>query len=446
MKMIKSLFAVLVFAFVAVSCQNESVIENTEALNSDSQLTTILKSMSVNDTEADNVIDSTSCFKVKLPVETVVNGMQITVATAMDYVDVAAIFNGSPNDVDTVSLVFPLTVESRDYLEIMVNSQQEFDEMVNNCASIDYTGSDCVSLAFPVTIYSYNSGFQMQDTYVLHNNKELYTVLQNLGPNGYYSIGYPVSLNVNGGAGITVNNNNELLGAINSALEGCEQGGCTNPGVLVDELSIYITFSNGIAQDLKGNGVSVPEDIAFTADREGNQNCAIVFNGTQFLHIPKTTNNAIVQGQAFSVSLWFRMQNTNNSDLEKLFAKGDVNGEGFQLSVKDLNAPMFAAGSTVELFDTAWKADAALPVDTSNWHHLVVTVDTANNIRLYRDGELRNSQASSNATIGNEAMDYYIGSNFKGYLDDLRVYKKALSPAEVQVLFELEGDCNTCLE
>jgi len=446
--MIKSLFAVLVFALVAVSCQNDAVSENTEALNSDSQLTAVLKSMSVNDTKADDVIDSTSCFKVKLPVEAVVNGMQMTIANETDYDDVAAILNGSNQDEDTVSLVFPIVVESSDYQLITVSSRQEFDALKNDCTATvtEYIGDDCVSLMFPVTMYNYNSGFQIQNTYVLQSNRELHTVLQNLGPNGYYSVGYPVSLNVIAGAGVTVNTNNELSGAINNALAGCEQGGCTNPGVLVDDLSIYMTFSNGTAQDLKGNNVIVPEDVTFTSDREGNQNCAVVFNGTQFLQIPKTSNNSIIQGQAFSISLWFRMQNTNNSNLEKLFAKGNADGEGFYLSVKDLNAPLFASGGSVELFDTAWKADAALPVDTGNWHHLVVTVDTANNIKLYRDGELRSSLSSSGAAIGAEAMDYYIGSNFKGYLDDLRVYKKMLSLTEVQTLFELEGDCNTCLE
>jgi hypothetical protein len=445
--MIKSTFIVLVLALLAISCQNESVSENTEALDSNSNLTTVLKSMSANETAADDVIDSTSCYKVKLPVEVVVNGTKMTIVATSQYDDVTAIFDENTDDEDTISFTFPITIEDQDYQEIAVSSQDEFDAMIQSCVgTADYIGDDCVSLVFPVTVYSYNSGFQIQNTYVLNNNKELHIMLNDLGPNVYYSIGYPVSLNVNDGAGVTVNNNNELQQAISNALQGCEQGGCTNPGILVDGLSLYMTFSNGIAQDLKGNTVIVPENIAFTADREGNQNCAIAFNGTQFLQMPESMENSIEQGESYSVSLWFRMQNTSNSDIEKLFSKGNVSGVGFQLCVKELNAPVFTAGNIADLVDTAWKTDAALPVDTSNWHHLVVTVDGDKNIRLYRDGELRNSQMNSDIHIGNEAMDYYIGSNFTGFLDDLRVYKRTLSPAEVQTLFELEGDCNTCLE
>jgi hypothetical protein len=445
--MIKSAFIVLVSALLAISCQNESVSENTEALSSDSHLTTVLKSMSANETAADDMIDSTDCYKVKLPVEVAVNGVSMTIVATSQYDDVTAIFNENADDEDTISFKFPITIEDKDYQEIAVSSQDEFDAMIQSCVgTADYIGDDCVSLVFPVTVYSYNSGFQIQNTYVLNNNKELHIMLNDLGPNVYYSIGYPVSLNVNDGAGVTVNNNNELLQAINNALQGCEQGGCTNPGVLVEGLSIYMTFSNGIAQDLKGNTVIVPDNIAFTADREGNQNCAIAFNGAQFLQIPESMENSIEQGESYSVSLWFRMQNTSNSDIEKLFAKGNMSGVGFQLCIKELNAPVFAAENIADLVDTAWKTDAALPVDTNNWHHLVVTVDGDKNIKLYRDGELRNSQMNSDIHIGNEAMDYYIGSNFTGFLDDLRVYKRTLSPAEVQTLFELEGDCNTCLE
>lgn len=445
--MIKRLFAVSVLVLVAVCCQSESMSENTEALSSDSYLTNVLKSMSANDTDDDDVVDSTSCFKIKLPFQVVVNGQQMKIVLQSQYADVAAILNVSQDDEDSVSLIFPVTVEDRYYNETVVNNQSEFDTMTASCIeTADVIGDDCVSLVFPVNIYSYNSGFQIQNTYVLNTNKELHIMLQNLGPNGYYSVKYPVSLNVTEGAAVTVDDNNELQQGINSALQGCEQGGCTNPGILVDQLSLYMTFSNGLAQDIKGGAVIVPDNITFVADREGNQNCAIAFNGTQFLRVQANADNAIVQSQSYSVSLWFRMQNTNNGDVERLFSKGNVEGEGFSLTIKELNAPVFEAGSIGDFVDMNWKTDAALPVDTSNWHHLVVTVDANNDIRFYRDGELRSSQDASLANISSEAMDYYIGRGFKGFLDDLRVYKKALSPEEVQVLFELEGDCNTCLE
>ena len=97
--------------------------------------------------------------------------------------------------------------------------------------------------------------------------------------------------------------------------------------------------------------------------------------------------------------------------------------------------------------DDDWNMDTSLHNDTDNWHHLVVTLDDEDGmLKLYRDGQLRNSIDFTGVSIGTEPMDYFLGQWFKGYLDDLRVYNRSLSGAEVQILYNLEGDCHTCLE
>lgn len=433
-------------ASVVIACQHDTMDEDTVALDSNSPMTVMLRSMSINETTADDIIDSVSCYRVKLPANAIVNSFVMNIETEADYANVKAAFDESNTDADTIELLFPVTMIGEDYAEVVVNNQQELDALKQHCNTAqNYIGDNCVSVVFPVTMYSYNSGFQKQETFVLNDNKEMYTMLKDLGPNQYYSVGYPLSLKVNGGAGVTVRDNDAFMQSVDNAVQGCETGGCTNPAILTNGLLFYIPFSNAVVQDLKGNAITAPAEMAFTTDRDGNQNCAAVFDGSQFLHIPVNNTNGIVQGEAFTVSLWFRMQNVNSNDYERLFAKGDVEGEGFELSVKELNAPLFKGGE-VTLPDNDWKEDANLPVDTQNWHHLVVTIDENNNIVLYRDGQVRNNWLNSGVFIGSEAMGYYIGTGFKGYMDDVRVYKIALSSTEVQTLFELEGDCNTCLE
>ncbi|MNY59120.1 hypothetical protein D3C86_1955310 [compost metagenome] len=81
----------------------------------------------------------------------------------------------------------------------------------------------------------------------------------------------------------------------------------------------------------------------------------------------------------------------------------------------------------------------------------MVTVehDAPNNIdhvKMYRDGILRSSEDVSNIFLNTQTLDYIIGKNFEGYLDDLRVYEKVLTPQQVTTLFQLEGDTNTCFE
>lgn len=442
--MIKKLFAVMVSASLVISCQEDTMTENTIALTASSELTDMLKSMTVNETAIDNVLDNTSCFKVQLPVEVTVNGRSLLVSTKADYLVVQTILDESDDDDDKIVFGYPIMLERPDYSTFSVSDENQFKAVVAQCnGASDYIGTECVGIAYPITAYTYNSGFQMQNSFSVNSNEGLYTVLQNMGDKEYYALKYPVLLTVKDGPGITVNNNEQFYSAINNALSGCQQGGCTNPGVLIDNLLLYIPFSNSTVKDLIGSSLLATEGITFVTDRDNNQTCSVLFNGTHSVKVPFNNKNKIEPNDAFSVSLWFRMNNTNSSNLETLFAKGS-SGAGFEISVFNLNAPQFKAGNVV-LVDTDWRNDAALPIDTSRWHHLVVTVGTDNIISLYRDGQLRNTVQLSES-IGTDAMDYYIGTNFQGFLDDLRVYKRVLMPQEIQTLYELDGDCNTCLE
>lgn len=220
---------------------------------------------------------------------------------------------------------------------------------------------------------------------------------------------------------------------------------CANPDVLIDDLILYMPFANE-TKDLVSNWQS-SNSHTYVTDRAGNSNCAIAFNGSETVSIPVTTSNQIVQGDAFTVSLWFKMQNVDATNYEVLFQKGNTISEGFQISVFDANTPVFSdANSGYGLWDDPWNMDANLPTDTTNWHHLVLTVDLNNTVRLYRDGIQRNSDENSTINIGSSPLlNYVLGNGFEGHLDDIRVYKKALTPNDITTLFTLDADCNVCL-
>jgi hypothetical protein len=443
---------VMLMSVLIVSCQNDAVSENTtEALTQDSDITALLMSLSVSDTITRTVIDSTSCFSVKLPVQVVANGQQITITNNAGYAAVEQVFNASTADRDELGFIFPITITYATNVDVVVNSQSQYNNLVNICKANAHYASNCVAINYPITIFSYNSRFQRENTYVLNNNAELYSVLLNIGPSEYYSVNYPVTLTVAGQETVSVNNNMQLQQAITTAITACGQQpvdpvepSCNNPGILTDSLKIYMPFSGNV-RDLKGSAVTAPADTLFVADRTGNPRCALAFNGNQSLRITSSSANAIKNGDELSISLWLKMQNTDQSNFESLFAKGSGGTNGFYLSVYDNNTPMFGAANFQQIWDLNWNQTAALHTDTANWHHVVITLTANYEAKIYRDGVLRNTQQLVNTSIGASALDYYIGQDFRGWLDDLRVYKKVLSQADVQTLYQLPGDCNTCL-
>ncbi|UPS90414.1 hypothetical protein GMA17_01185 [Bizionia sp. M204] len=219
---------------------------------------------------------------------------------------------------------------------------------------------------------------------------------------------------------------------------------CNNPGTLTNDLIIYMPFGNEV-RDLIGG--TVINDFSLTEDRAGNATCAALFEGNANFSIPVTAQNQLVQGDNFSVSVWFKMQNTTAGNFETIFQKGSVNSEGFQLAVYDLNTPLVSDTTNgYGLWDNDWNGEVDVQWENTDWHHLVVTRDSNNTIRLYRDGQLRNIDENSTFNIDTDPLnDYFIGQFFTGHLDDLRVYKRTLSPNDVGDLYNLEADCFQCL-
>jgi len=79
-------------------------------------------------------------------------------------------------------------------------------------------------------------------------------------------------------------------------------------------------------------------------------------------------------------------------------------------------------------------AIAPVTLDTG-WHHLAVVVNgTA--ARFYWDGSAMTMSDSGVSALGIDATNLRIGSGLNGALDDVRVYDRALTEAEVAGLAE----------
>lgn len=211
------------------------------------------------------------------------------------------------------------------------------------------------------------------------------------------------------------------------------------------DLVMKIDFGNEVT-DLTGNtSPSLSGMETFAEDRNGNAHCAVKFTGQtdEYIEIPMNAANQLVQGDSFTVSLWFRMDNTIGGNYEVLFQKGSTPTSGFEMIVFDLNTPVIGDNTyEMGIWDYDWNQDPNLYNDTVNWHHFVMVLD-GSSVKLYRDNVLRNSLAYSGDefNIGSNIVNYELGRGFIGFLDDVRLYKRALTTEEVDLLFNLPGSC-----
>ncbi len=453
-KVLQSILVLSCIAVFAISCQDEEneTRQNEETLSKTAPLTGLMKRVSMNATADDNVIDSTSCFSVKLPVNLIVNSQSVTINTENDYHLVNDIFEVTDTDQDYVDFVFPITIIYPDYSEVVVQNQTQFDALKDACQEPEpeQRNIGCVTIHYPIRVFGYNSNYQLAHTYTIRNDMEFFLLLFNLNATEFYAVDYPITITNREGNQVTIRNNIEMTGAI----QDCINNQCPNPNILTNNLIIYMPFANEV-RDLVSGDYAVPAAApTFVTDRNGNANSAISFTRTNFLRLNTIAARNIQVGNSLTVSVWFRMQNTEEGDLERIFEKSNGTSSHLQprfgVAIYDGNAPLFY-GNTLGVWDDSWLMDPNLRYDTTNWHHVVITVERAaagnvDNVKIYRDGILRNSDQGSDLFSNTQAFDYYIGKDFQGFVDDLRVYRKALTPQQVTTLFQLEGDNNNCLD
>ncbi len=231
MKRIAILLAITSLHF---SCETESFVVKNGTLNNLSENTSLmhkLKRLSQFPTTADNIVDGTSCFALKLPVAVVANDVPITLNTVADYQQVRAIFAQHENDTDHVLLQFPVTVTCWDYHEEILQDMAAFEAAAVDCnPSVELS---CIDFLYPIQVKSYDSRRQLAQTFSLGSNPALFQFLD--GPQTYDSVSlvFPVGFVNSNGNTIAIAGSEALEAAIDNDTETCLAAldpGPTNPG------------------------------------------------------------------------------------------------------------------------------------------------------------------------------------------------------------------------
>lgn len=186
---------------------------------------------------------------------------------------------------------------------------------------------------------------------------------------------------------------------------------------------------------------------------QGVLNTALEFqplNNTDYVDLTANGLNLLQNRSAASASLWVRTDDIDydgQQDLISFSINGNDNNSRFSINFRDTGRA--EVGGRASDADTWHYSRTASGVITENkWHHIVGTVDYANNnINVYVDGVLLASginggifdQSSTANTLSQRASlaasDSGIQEHLDGKLDDVRLYNRVLSATEVQQLY-----------
>ena len=198
----------------------------------------------------------------------------------------------------------------------------------------------------------------------------------------------------------------------------------------------------GNAIDSSGNGHDgTVNGATLTKDRFGNAKSAYSFNGiSNYISLP----NVAIQGtRAKSISFWVNTLATGM--VVSTGTNTSANGGAFNLRVETNNFIGFMGGNyTVGGYDYALPTGSKI-VNNNVWHHVVGTFSSSV-LKIFVDGVLQGSATLNLSTNGQanfvgKSNDINAGNTawFKGSVDDICIYNRALDTTEVQALYHQGG-------
>ena len=217
------------------------------------------------------------------------------------------------------------------------------------------------------------------------------------------------------------------------------------------DLVVYYPF-NGNADDQGGSSQhgTLHGACAFTTDRFGVANAALSLSSATPGAVRVKSALLPTGSVARTVSVWIKPNYGNLPIFDSFTTAGDIvsfgpwstNGNGLYLSAKLEYGTNFVPVAVIPNAAGAY-IYAAKPADMS-WHHLALTFNGSLAI-LYVDGKQSAIKALAINTPGDELL---VGRTHGGYspydgaIDDLRIYGRVLSGADINALYREPAPAN----
>lgn len=186
-----------------------------------------------------------------------------------------------------------------------------------------------------------------------------------------------------------------------------------------------------------------------TTDRNGNTNSAYYFDGSESYIDLGSHDMFNFNESSFSITFWIKAAIQDSTVL----SKGVEGSSGKGWNIQCENTTGLGEGVRLDLSDgnTIIKESGSVNTGTEvfdgEWHYITFKLDRAlQEASVYLDGVQKESIDISSLGNINSDQNLWIGRRgggdwhiFNGSLDDIRVYNRALSGAEIQTLYNEES-------
>lgn len=219
------------------------------------------------------------------------------------------------------------------------------------------------------------------------------------------------------------------------------------------DLIASVSFTDQSLLDVSGfnNHVKLVDNPTFTTDHKGKANSAIFLDGVNdYFYMDE---NSSLNPEALSVSIWFKMSSFTHR--MQVYNKSRFSDSAFEtysalLKLENDQGPNTTVMTNIKQNSACQPGKGWLEfpftsrIEVNTWYHLVFTY-SGRTVRMY----LNNVPLYTNTDLPNSTMDKCPGAELKfgaaiqglnwffhGAMDDIRIYKRALTASEVDALYK----------
>ncbi|WP_298475445.1 LamG-like jellyroll fold domain-containing protein [uncultured Maribacter sp.] len=217
-------------------------------------------------------------------------------------------------------------------------------------------------------------------------------------------------------------------------------------GPIPEDYVLRIDFNNNVADKSPNENPTEPINLIYTADRLGIENTAGVFSAVSESYIKIPHNNAISLDKEMTISFWYYYQEQQNNSFFTLIEKTNpddgghsrygmwvYNGGVIEMCIEPDTCPQSLCQECL---------DASTPLLVNTWNHLTSTFD-GSTLKIYINGKESSSKNVNASGISQTEYELFIGTDpynsiqnyVTGRMDNLRLYNRALSDAEIQSVY-----------
>ncbi len=210
-----------------VSCQEpiEEIIDPPaeSVIAPNSNIATLLQQVSLNDGSSDNIVDSASCLSLAFPFTVNANGLEVIIDSEEDLELIEDIFDEFEEDDDLLEILFPVTVILADHSEFVIENEDAFEELVDECADVEDDDIECIDLEYPITVSTYDTVDQTSSVIVLEDDEDLYDLIEDLDDDNLIGFNFPITVILSDSSTVIIDNNDELEEIIEEVKDDCDE-------------------------------------------------------------------------------------------------------------------------------------------------------------------------------------------------------------------------------